>query len=276
LSLPGNCPVLKDIDALPSQIDAVVVATPPKTYADLVPSLLTGKRHILLEKPLGVNLQESLQFTRIALAQGCVLMPALQRRFHPAYQRWPEWRDRLGTLIEAAVMLTIQHEGSGWRSSLETSGGGALFDLGFHAIDLIQQLFGDLRLHSACFFDAANAPDHGGLDVKADLLLETETFQPVRVQVERAAVEKRETVSLRGTGGLLEMSRAHLRFTDAAGTVTEETFEPDWRSAMEGQLHAWLERIRLCESDDAHAWDPLWMGASAMRLMEEAYSHGKF
>lgn len=270
------CPLIPSIKEIPGEISAVIVATPPKSYAELVPYLLRSDRHVLLEKPLGVTLSEALDFAALAEASGQVLMPALQRRFHPAYQQWPRFRERIGEVIEAEVRLAIRHEGEGWRAALETSGGGTLFDLGFHAIDLVQQLFGDLRLRSACFFDRENYPEHGGMDVKADLLLETETFQPVRIRVERGAPKKLESVCVRGANGLLEMNRARVRFSHINGRQLEESFSADWSDAMDAQLAAWLERIRLCEARNGHAWDPLWTGASAMRLMDEAYAYGRF
>lgn len=274
VDLPAGCDVCTALVELPDRVEAVIIATPPISYRDLVPRLLESGKHILLEKPLGMNLAESLEFTDLAIKYRRVLMPAVQRRFHPAYQCWAEWRNRVGPPLEARVSVKIKHEGVGWRSDIRLAGGGALFDLGFHAIDLVQQLFGDVRLLSACFFDEMDRPLHDGLDVKADLLLETETFQHIRVLVERAAPEKQEQVKIRGALGLLTVSRANLHFVDNHGEQTELHFETDWTVAMEQQHGAFLANIRLCETASEHAWDALWNGAAAMRLMEEAYAHG--
>ena len=272
--LPDTCAVYSSVDELPNEVAAVIVATPPVTYRGLVPDLLQSGNHILLEKPVGINLTESLDFIDLALKNRRVLMPAVQRRFHPAYQALAEWRDRLGQPIEASVSVKIRHEGAGWRADTKRAGGGALFDLGFHAIDLVQQLFGDVRLVSACFFDEFDRPLHAGLDVKADLLLETETFQPIRVLIERGAPEKLELVQVRGSSGTLTIGRGSLNFADHWGQQTEQKFETDWAIAMEQQLAAFLANIRLCEASSEHGWDALWNGAAAMRIMGEAYAHG--
>jgi predicted dehydrogenase len=272
--VPAGCGVYSAVEDLPDRVQAVVVATPPVTYRELVPGLLKAGKHVLLEKPLGISLAESLEFTDLAIGNRRVLMPAVQRRFHPAYQCWSQWRERVGHTLEAQVGIKIKHEGAGWRSDIQLAGGGALFDLGFHAIDLVQQLFGDVRLVSACFFDGLDRPSYTGMDVKADLLLETETFQPIRVVVERAAPEKQEQVQIRGTLGTLTVGRGRLCFVSKMGERMEQPFAADWTIAMEQQLGAFLTSIRLCEDGDAHAWDALWNGAAAMRIMGEAYAHG--
>lgn len=274
--LSDGCLLLEDVDEIPEEVEAVIVATPPVYYRDIVPKLLRSGKHILLEKPVGVSLSEALQFATLAEKYQRVLMPTRQRRFHPAYRLPPEWKLKAGVFIEADIHLAIRHEGDGWRSRRETAGGGALFDLGFHAIDLAQQMFGDLKLRSACFFDREDRPEHGGMDHKADLLLETETFQPVRIRVERGADEKCESVRLRGSEGVIETSRSQNCFIDLGGRRQVKNFNPDWTSAMHNQMMEWLERIQFCENGNGAAWDPLWTGASTMKLMEEAYSHAKF
>lgn len=274
LVLPPGCPVLEDVHAIPPEIEAVIVATPPATYRVIVPALLEKGKHILLEKPVGLTPSESLHLTHLAQRHDCLLMPAVQRRFHPAYTNWQKWKERIGDLIEASVCLTIVHEGTGWRSKIATAGGGALFDLGFHAIDLVQQLFGDVRVLSASFFDSNGKPEHSGLDVRADLLLETETFQPVRLRVERQSEKKREEINVRGVNGVLRISRAEISFTDQAGQTTQTSYEANWNTAMDDQLKKFLHCIQLCRDQHESAWESLWTGSAAMRLMAEAYAHG--
>ena len=269
-------PLYASVEALPKAIHAVIVAIPPVFYRQVVPTLLEAGKHVLLEKPVGISLAEALELATLAQRCRCALIPTRQRRFHPAYKLTPEWKEKTGTFIEADIRLAIRHEGEGWRSSRETAGGGALFDLGFHAIDLAQQMFGDLKLRSACFFDREDFPEHSGMDFKADLLLETETFLPVRVRVERGAPEKQERVRFRGSLGTVKTSRQSLSFTDNAGHRVETVFNPDWTVAMQSQMAEWLDHIDLCEAGSRAAWDPLWTGVSTMKLMEEAYAHGRF
>ena len=276
--LPEGCQPGKSHEEIPAEVTAVIIATPPKSYAALVPPLLAAGKHILVEKPLGLNLSEALEFARLADQAERVLMPALQRRFHAAYQSWPHWRDRLGEILEAEITLKIKHEGEGWRAHLDTAGGGTLFDLGFHAIDLSQQLFGDLHLRSATFFDRENNPEHSGFDFKADLLLETEMFRPVRILTERAAPEKFEQLRVRGSEGMLSMTRSATVFTPTGGSPVTESYRADWTEAMEKQLESWLGAIDDLEQNRPEPLTPLpvWNGATAMRLMEEAYAKGRF
>lgn len=282
LELPEGCSVHATITELPATVDAVIVATPPMTYQHLVPELLAGRRHVLLEKPLGTDLAQALHFVELAQAADRVLMPAVQRRFHPTYQAWREWRPEAGRLREALIYMTIRHRGEAWRASRAEAGGGALFDLGFHAIDLAQQLFGDLRLRVACFFDEAGRPCHDGFDFQADLLLHSESDVAVRLHVARGAAEKEERVVVRGDAGTLEIERGRIHFLpDGPGRVKGAKFDPTWRLAMEAQMTVWLDSMKpgasVGKSEKSVAPDsPAWHGASAMRMMEEAYAQGRF
>ena len=279
LALPEHCPVFSSITELPESVGAVIVATPPMTYRSIVPDLLESGRHVLLEKPLGVDLTEALRLVEKAEERDRVLMPAVQRRFHPTYRQWAEWREKVGRLREALIYMSIRHAGEEWRASLAEAGGGALFDLGFHAIDLAQQLFGDLRLQVSFFFDREGRPCHDGFDFEADMLLLSETGVTVRLHVARAASAKKEEVVVRGDRGTLEIGRDRLRFTNSENEVQEMTADSSWAKAMEAQMHFWHGAMRTKEggqaADEAPHDIPAWNGVSAMRMMEEAYGHGR-
>lgn len=279
IELPKHCPVFSSVAELPESVGTVIVATPPMTYWNIVPELLKSGKHVLLEKPLGVDLAEALRFVDQAQAAQRILMPAVQRRFHPTYQAWPIWRGKIGRAREALIFMSIRHTGEAWRATFAEAGGGALFDLGFHAIDLAQQLFGDLRLQVSFFFDREGKPCHDGFDFEADMLLSSETGVTVRLHVARGAREKREQVIVRGDAGLVEIDRERLRFTGADGEVEEICAEPSWKAAMEAQMTLWVSAIQALEGNVVHhegvTDQSAWHGAAAMRMMEEAYGHGR-
>jgi predicted dehydrogenase len=74
--MPG-VPVHSDFEAVLEDptIDAVIVATPPRTHRALAGAALEAGKHVLVEKPLARTLAEAVELVEIADDRGLVLMP---------------------------------------------------------------------------------------------------------------------------------------------------------------------------------------------------------
>lgn len=57
------------------QVEAVAIATPPRTHADLASRALEAGRHVLVEKPLATTSAEAASLVEMAQSRGLVLMP---------------------------------------------------------------------------------------------------------------------------------------------------------------------------------------------------------
>src|SRR5690242_8329066 len=71
--VPG-APVFTDLDQVAENpaIDAVLVATPPRTHHAVVSRLLAGGKHVLVEKPLAKTAAEARDLIEVADANGLV------------------------------------------------------------------------------------------------------------------------------------------------------------------------------------------------------------
>ena len=80
--------VYADIGELLSSdsIDAAVIATPAETHGALVLQALAAGKHVFVEKPLCLNLEEAEQLRRAAKARGLVLMVGHLLLYHGAFQ----------------------------------------------------------------------------------------------------------------------------------------------------------------------------------------------
>lgn len=67
-------------------IQAVGVATPIATHADIVRSLLTAGKHVLCEKPLAENSATAYELSALAQARTLTLVTGYVYIYHPAYQ----------------------------------------------------------------------------------------------------------------------------------------------------------------------------------------------
>lgn len=70
-----------DIDELIAASDALIVATPATSHADLVAAALAGDRHVLVEKPLALDAVTARRLAGEAVTRGKVLQVGHQERF---------------------------------------------------------------------------------------------------------------------------------------------------------------------------------------------------
>jgi scyllo-inositol 2-dehydrogenase (NADP+) len=72
---------------LPSEIDAIYVATHPDTHADLCIQSLAAGKHVLCEKPSALNVHQLEQILAAARQYDRLFMEAMKPPFFPLYQR---------------------------------------------------------------------------------------------------------------------------------------------------------------------------------------------
>ena len=127
-------------------IDAAVVATPNALHAPQAIALLRAGTHVLVEKPMAMNVAECDAMIEAAHASGAHLMIAHCWRFHPDVIALRDRiaRGELGDVVKTHGYSTHVGWGpSGWFTDPALSGGGALVDMGVHAIDTARFLLGD-------------------------------------------------------------------------------------------------------------------------------------
>jgi predicted dehydrogenase len=85
---PG-IPVEKEFDRMldDPEIDAVAIATPPKTHYRLVKQALAAGKHVLVEKPLATTAADALELVEYAEQQGLTLMPGHTFLYSPSVNK---------------------------------------------------------------------------------------------------------------------------------------------------------------------------------------------
>jgi predicted dehydrogenase len=79
-------PNLEDVLADP-EVDAVVVATPPRTHHAIVKAALEAGKHVLVEKPLATTSADALDLVERAEDRGLVLMPGHTFCYSPSVNK---------------------------------------------------------------------------------------------------------------------------------------------------------------------------------------------
>ena len=127
-------------------VDAAIVATPNALHAPQSIALLRNGKHVLVEKPMALSVAECDAMIEAAETSGARLMVAHCWRFRDEVIAMRE-RIAAGTFGEVVKTRGYGvHAGwgpSGWFTDRALSGGGALLDMGVHAIDTARFLLGD-------------------------------------------------------------------------------------------------------------------------------------
>jgi scyllo-inositol 2-dehydrogenase (NADP+) len=135
-----------------SLIDLVVISTPPNSHFTWAKESLNRGLHVILEKPMALNVQECDELIALASSKDLLLVVYQNRRFDEDFVTMKNLIDE-GAIGE--VFLYESFVGgyskpcSFWHSEVEVSGG-AIFDWGSHFIDQILAIMpGEVRTKSA-------------------------------------------------------------------------------------------------------------------------------
>ncbi|PHV63478.1 Gfo/Idh/MocA family protein [Cyanobacterium aponinum] len=145
---------LEDICRLP-KVDIVSISTPPFLHYDMAKIALNHDKHILLEKPLNLNVYETREIYRLAKQKQKIVVADFEFRFIPAWQLLKEYLDNdyVGKTRLIKIDWLVASRGNPNRAwnwySVKEKGGGALGAIGSHAFDYIHWLFGEIATISA-------------------------------------------------------------------------------------------------------------------------------
>lgn len=145
---------IEDLLAL-DEIEAVYIASPVFCHKEQCIAVAKAKKHILIEKPVGLTAHEAQQLSDICDREGVKLGVGFMMRFHSYHQKMHDLikEGALGEIVSARAQLTCWYPEmeNCWRQNKKLSGGGAMMDMGIHCIDLIRYITG-LEVSSATGF----------------------------------------------------------------------------------------------------------------------------
>jgi scyllo-inositol 2-dehydrogenase (NADP+) len=131
------------LDELIERSELVVVASPNATHFPIAKQALQAGRHVVVDKPFAVTVEEADELIRIARDRNRILSAFHNRRWDSDFLTVTELLPRLGDvmLFEANWDRFRPQIKQGWREVPEP-GGGVLNDLGPHLVDQALLLFG--------------------------------------------------------------------------------------------------------------------------------------
>ena len=118
-------------------LDAVVIATPVVTHAELARQALLAGKHVFVEKPLALSAVEAEEVVAVAEERGLVLMPGHLLLYHPGVRKLRELVDS-GELGPVLYLYGNRVNLGKFRSDEN-----ALWSLGAHDLSVILHLVGE-------------------------------------------------------------------------------------------------------------------------------------
>ena len=131
-----------------SSLDAVVIGVPNKWHAALTVQALKAGKHVLLEKPMALNLEEARLIMQAEQKADNFVMIAHQMRWESLAQQVKAQTEKgaLGHIYNAKAGWFRRKGIPGWGTwftQKSHSGGGPLIDIGVHLLDLSLYLMGN-------------------------------------------------------------------------------------------------------------------------------------
>ena len=230
-----------------ADLDALIVATPPKYHADAVLAGLDAGLNVLCEKPLTLDASEFAAIEAKAAAKARTVYSVNNWAYSP------QWASVLGT-VRKGVLGTIRNADvkvlrtkpsvsalpGDWRKDPKISGGGILVDHGWHNLYLLRRLLGpELELAETILEPA------GVVDEVATLALRSEGAT-AKLHMTWRASERANVVFVAGTRGALELRDDVMtvkvdgeeRTTRFASKLSAGSAHPDWLAAMWPEFEA--------------------------------------
>ena len=254
-------------------VDAVVIGTPNSLHHPQTMAAVAAVKHVLVDKPMATNVADATAMLDAARDAGVTFAVGHMWR----------WRDEVITLRDRIAARELgrvvrthgygTHAGwgpSGWFVDPDLSGGGALIDMGIHAVDTARFLLGD---PTAVRVTASLGRAHGDYDDRIDddgivlidwaggvrSVVEFGWWQPVLEGVEA------ET-DVYGTGG-------HARIWPQFTASTPPP--PGYDHCDLPMFTAQMEDFLVCCATGATPRASAAVGLEALRIVEAAYASAR-
>jgi predicted dehydrogenase len=135
-------------------LDVVTVGVPNHLHHPVTLAALAAGKHVIVEKPLCLTLEEGREIVAAAQRAGKIVGYAENLCFAPKYVKAKQLLDA-GELGDVRVIKQVEkHDGphTRWFYERELAGGGALLDMGCHSIELARWLLGKRRVTAVWAF----------------------------------------------------------------------------------------------------------------------------
>lgn len=130
------------------KLDCILICTPPNLHKSICLEAIDKKINIFVEKPFTTSYKDAKEIADLIQKNNLVGQVGYVNRFNDIFIKTKEMiqKNVIGNIIRFksemfSYTISKEESGEGWRGSID-SGGGCLFEMGSHAIDLVNYLIG--------------------------------------------------------------------------------------------------------------------------------------
>jgi len=191
------------------EVQAVYVATPVFLHAPQTIQSLDAGKHVLCEKPMAMNEAEAQSMVQTAEERGRTFGVAYYRRTYPKVQRAKQLLEAgaIGKPVLAELSCHEWLDGKGshrsWLIDPTQAGGGPLYDIASHRIDVLNFFFGQPQRATG---HLSNVVHHYAVEDNATIMIDYAGGVRGVVDVRWHSKVKRDECRIRGTEGEMELS----------------------------------------------------------------------
>lgn len=289
--------VYTEVDALLAndQIEAVSICTWNNSHAEIAIKALQSGKHVLIEKPLSVTLEEAYAIEAAVKDSNKILQVGYVRRFASNVAVLKKFIDagELGELYyaKASCLRRLGNPG-GWFSDSTKSGGGPLMDLGVHMIDLCWYLMGKPKpisvtgntykklgnrshIENLSFYKAADFnADHNDVEDLANALIRFENGASLFVDVSFTLQAKQDELSVKlyGEKGGAEIEPKLAIIQERHETILNitpqiDTLGFDFAGAFTNEINHFVD----CCLNNVQPISPVADGVEVMKMLTAIY-----
>jgi predicted dehydrogenase len=212
-------------------VDVVTVGVPNALHHVVTIAALEAGKHVIVEKPLCLSLEEAREIVATAERVGKVVAYAENLCFAPKYVRAKQLLDQ-GALGQVRVVKQVEkHDGphTRWFYERDAAGGGALLDMGCHSIEFARWLLGKPAVTAV--WAHMDTWKHADTELEDHVVLHLEFAGGATALLESGwslLGGMASNAELQGTAGVLRVDLLQ----DGAGMslYQAEGEEPGWRS----------------------------------------------
>ena len=244
------------------RVDAMYICTPHHLHREHVELAAGAGKHVLVEKPIGRNLDEVRAIITAAGNNGVTLMVAENYRFLSGVRLARQLVDdgSIGTLRMVQIQEEALFQPVRWRNDRELNGGGVFIDGGIHKVDVLLYLAG----RPATVFASAVPPGNPGLEAEDGLAMVTTHPTGVVGMINHTWTCAKPSpiwMSVLGTGGAIyyEAGRPWLRLDDGNSSRTLD---------LEMDSFGLVPMVREFENSIEEGREPEMPGAAGMADLE--------
>lgn len=257
-----------------SDVDAVLIATPTDTHADLIEAAARAGKAILCEKPVSLSVERIEACLPVVEKAGVPLMIGFNRRFDPNFAQLKQ-RLGQGEIGEIEIVTIISRDPAPPPVSYIERSGGLFRDMMIHDFDMARFLVGEefvtVQALGGALVDKAIG-EAGDVDTAAVQMQTASGKITVITNSRRATYGYDQRLEVHGSKGMLRAGNVHmstLERADGAGftqDVVQNFFIDRYVAAYAAEVESFIAAMQSGSTPTPSGHD----GLMAQRLAEAA------